>query len=118
MSPGINPGDIKPVAEAVEPLGDNLVVVFHFNNDTKTWSFYSTNPDAADANTLTHMITGETYLIQIKSEPGGHPEPGHPEPDLRGRQLLEPGSLVNQRPGISVPQGRVMNPPLTPGPYN
>ena len=41
--------------------------VFHFNNDTKSWSFYSTDPDAADANTLTHMITGETYLLQIKS---------------------------------------------------
>ena len=64
---GINPGDIKPVAEAVEPLGDNLVVVFHFNNDTKTWTFYSTDPDAADANTLTHMITGETYLLQVKA---------------------------------------------------
>ena len=64
---GINPGDIKPVAEATEDLGDNLVVVFHFNNDTKTWTFYSTNPDVADANTLTHMITGETYLLQIKS---------------------------------------------------
>ena len=64
---GIKPGDIKPVAEAVEPLGGNLVVVFHFNNDTKSWSFYSTDPAAAEANSLIHMITGETYLLQIKS---------------------------------------------------
>ena len=62
---GINPGDIKMVAAAVEPLGDNVVSVWHFNNDTKVWSFY--DPTLAEGNTLTHMITGETYLIRIKS---------------------------------------------------
>ena len=64
---GVNPGDIRPVAEAIEPLGDNLVVAFHFNNDTKMWSFHSTDPEAAEANTLTHMVTGESYLLQIKA---------------------------------------------------
>jgi hypothetical protein len=62
---GINPGEVRPVAEAIEDLGDNLVSVWHFNNDTKAWAFYS--PDLAEGNTLTHMITGETYLIRIKS---------------------------------------------------
>ena len=61
-------GESKPVVEAVEPLGDNLVVVFHFNNDTKEWTFYSSDPAAVDANTLTHMTTGQTYLIQIKAD--------------------------------------------------
>jgi hypothetical protein len=62
---GVNPGDIVAVAKGVEALGDNLVSVWHFNNDTKAWAFYS--PDLAEGNTLTHMITGETYLIRIKS---------------------------------------------------
>lgn len=60
---GINPGDIKPSAEATEDLGDNLDVVWHFNNDSKTWSYYDGNADS----TLTHMITGESYLIKVKA---------------------------------------------------
>ena len=62
---GVNPGDIKAVAEAIEDLGDNLVSVWNFNNDTKVWAFY--DPTLAEGNTLTHMITGETYLIRIKT---------------------------------------------------
>ena len=61
---GINPGDIKPVAEALEALGDNLDSVWHFNNDTKAWNFY----DGLEGSDLTHLITGETYLLQIKSD--------------------------------------------------
>ena len=60
---GIHPGDITLVAEAVEPLGDNLEVVWHFNNDTKAWTFY----DGEEGSSLTHMITGETYLIQVRA---------------------------------------------------
>ena len=60
---GINPGDIKPVAEGLEGLGENLDVIWHFNNDTKDWTFY----DGEEGSTLTHVITGETYLILIKS---------------------------------------------------
>ncbi|MDE2779306.1 MAG: hypothetical protein OXI91_06490 [Chloroflexota bacterium] len=60
---GVNPGDIKAVAEGLEELGDNLEVVWHFNNDSKAWTFY----DGQDGSNLTHLITGETYLIQVKS---------------------------------------------------
>lgn len=62
---GIAAGDITRVASALEPLGDNLVSVWHFNNDTKVWSFY--DPTLTEGNTLTHMITGETYLIRVTS---------------------------------------------------
>ena len=61
---GINPGDITPVAEALEDLGENLDSVWHFNNDTKAWNFY----DGLEGSDLTHLITGETYLLQIKSD--------------------------------------------------
>lgn len=62
---GVNPGDIKLTSAAIEELGENLVSVWHFNNDSKVWSFY--DPTLEEGNTLTHMITGETYLIRIKS---------------------------------------------------
>ena len=62
---GVNPGDIKEVAVGLEPLGDNFVSVWHFNNDTKMWSFYT--PALEEGNSLTHLITGETYLIRVKS---------------------------------------------------
>ena len=60
---GVNPGDIKEVAPSLEDLGDNFVNIWHFNNDTKAWSFY----DGEEGSDLTHLITGETYLMQIKS---------------------------------------------------
>ena len=59
---GVNPGDIRPVAEGLAELGDNLDVIWHFNNDSKTWTFY----DGQEGSTLTHVITGETYLILVK----------------------------------------------------
>ena len=61
---GVNPGDIKEVAVGLEELGDNLDVIWHFNNDSKEWTFY----DGQEGSTLTHVITGETYLILIKSD--------------------------------------------------
>ena len=60
---GVNPGNIKAIAPALEDLGDNFVNIWHFNNDTKAWSFY----DGMEGSDLTHLITGETYLMQIKS---------------------------------------------------
>ena len=60
---GVNPGDIVEVATGLADLGDNFVNIWHFNNDTKAWSFY----DAQEGSDLTHLITGETYLLQIKS---------------------------------------------------
>ena len=60
---GINPGNIVEVGPGLEDLGDNFVNIWHFNNDTKAWSFY----DGMEGSDLTHLITGETYLMQIKS---------------------------------------------------
>ncbi len=63
IASGVAPGDIKPTAEAVAPLGENLDSVWHFNNDSKAWAFY----DGLEGSDLNLMITGETYLIQVKS---------------------------------------------------
>ena len=56
-------GASTPVAQALEPLGDNLDSIWHFNNDTKSWTFY----DGLEGSDLTHVFTGQTYWIQIKS---------------------------------------------------
>ena len=60
---GVAAGAIVAVAAGVEPLGDNLESIWHFNNDTKSWSFY----DGLEGSDLENLITGETYLIQVKS---------------------------------------------------
>ena len=60
---GLHPGNITKVVPALEALGDNFVNIWHFNNDTKGWSFH----DGMEGSDLTHLITGETYLLQIKS---------------------------------------------------
>jgi len=62
---GVASGGIVNVVLGLEPLGDNIVSVWNFNNDTKVWSFY--DPTLAEGNTLTHLITGEPYFIRIKS---------------------------------------------------
>ena len=54
-----------PVVEALADLGDALVRTFHFNNDTKAWTFY--DPELTEANnTQRFMIPGETYLILVR----------------------------------------------------
>ena len=60
---GVAPGSIQEVAVGLEDLGDNFVNIWNFNNDTKAWSFY----DGQEGSDLTHLISGETYLLQIKS---------------------------------------------------
>ena len=60
---GVTPGSAIPVTLALESLGYRLLAVFHFNNDSKEWTFY--DPELGDWNTLSLMISGETYLIQV-----------------------------------------------------
>ena len=60
---GVAAGNITESSLAVMNLGDNFVRSFNFNNDTKTWTFYS--PEAPDDSTQTSFITGESYWILI-----------------------------------------------------
>lgn len=61
---GSSPG-AAPVREALEPLGDALERVFHFDNGTKTWSFFDPRPEFADINTLNEVVEGEVYWIKV-----------------------------------------------------
>ncbi|MDE2779626.1 MAG: IPT/TIG domain-containing protein [Chloroflexota bacterium] len=62
--PGVTPGAIVPVAEGLAELGDGLEVLFHFNNDTKAWTYY--DPLFTEENTLNFLVAGETYLALVK----------------------------------------------------
>ena len=46
---GVAGGATTTAAAAVTPMGENFVRSFHFNNDTKTWTFY--DPEVGDAST-------------------------------------------------------------------
>ena len=60
---GVVPGNTIPVAEALEPLGDRLLRVFHFNNDAKVWAFY--DPALTEESNLDLIVAGETYLVMV-----------------------------------------------------
>ena len=60
---GVAAGNITESSLATVNLGDNFVRSFNFNNDTKSWTFYS--PEAPDDSTQTNFITGESYWILI-----------------------------------------------------
>jgi hypothetical protein len=53
------------VNQAVEPLADNLVRVFHFNNNTKEWVFFDPRPEFAQASTLDQFVEGQPYWIRV-----------------------------------------------------
>ena len=54
------------IADALEPLGNNLVRVFHFSNATKTWTFYDPRPEFAELNTLSALAAGEPYWVLVR----------------------------------------------------
>lgn len=53
------------VANGLEPLGESVETVWYFDNTSKEWSFYSAGLE--EGNTLTHLIAGETYWIQVSA---------------------------------------------------
>jgi hypothetical protein len=58
-------GSVSTADEALAPLGDALERVFHFDNGTKTWSFFDPRPEFADINTLNEVVEGEVYWIKV-----------------------------------------------------
>ncbi|MCY4417542.1 MAG: hypothetical protein OXE87_14720 [Chloroflexi bacterium] len=51
---------------AVSDLGDNLDAIFHFNNQSKEWTFYDPRPEFSDLNTLTELHGGQPYWVLVK----------------------------------------------------
>ena len=61
-------GGESPLPAALVRLGNNLVRVFHFNNATKTWTFYDPRPEFAELNTLSSLSAGEPYWVLVRRD--------------------------------------------------
>ena len=58
-------GAASPLPEAVMDLGDSVVRIFHFNTDSKEWTFYDPRPEFEGLNTLTELAAGQPYWILV-----------------------------------------------------
>jgi len=59
-------GAASALPDAVADFGDNLDAIFHFDNNSKEWSFYDPRPEFADLNTLTELNAGQPYWVLVK----------------------------------------------------
>ena len=89
---GVSAGDITASAEAIVNLGENFVRSFNFNNDTKSWTFYS--PEAPDDSTQINFITGESYWMLIGESQQVILNGKTRNLTCASDKLLEPDSLV------------------------
>lgn len=53
---------------AIEPLEDNLVRVWYFDNSIKTWSFFDPRPGFVNVNTLTVLVNKQIYLVKVAQD--------------------------------------------------
>ena len=56
------------IAQALEPLGDNLVMVWGFDRANQKWSFYDPSPAFAGFNTVREMTPGGFYYIVVERD--------------------------------------------------
>jgi hypothetical protein len=66
-TPAATTGPITyPLTPGSGPLGDNLLRVFRFDNVNKQWTFYDPDPEFGPYITLTELVTGKAYWINVK----------------------------------------------------
>ena len=58
-------GVASPLPGAVMDLGDSVARIFHFNTNSKVWTFYDPRPEFAGLNTLTELAAGQPYWILV-----------------------------------------------------
>ena len=71
LAEGTVAGVATAVGDALADVGDNLVVVWHFNTVSKEWTFYDPRPEAAEFNTLSALIDGEAYQVLVSADVTG-----------------------------------------------
>ena len=59
-------GAATALPDAASELGDNLEAIFHFDNNSKEWSFHDPRPEFADLNTLNELVGGQPYWVLVK----------------------------------------------------
>ena len=61
-----SPVESSSIAQALDPLGDNLVMVWGFDRTNQNWSFYGPSPAFAQFNTVREMTPEGFYYIVVE----------------------------------------------------
>ena len=62
----VETGPITDIEDLNATLGDGLVAIFHFGNDTKEWTFY--DPLLQEDSSLEFLAPGEVYYIRVSED--------------------------------------------------
>ena len=62
------PAESSSIAQALEPLGDNLVMVWGFDRANQNWSFYDPSSCVRQFNTVREMAPGGFYYIVVERD--------------------------------------------------
>ena len=65
-TPDATPGDTGGAAQALAPLGDNLIRVWRFYPPTQSWMFFDPSPELAPYNTITELEAGVLYQVIVE----------------------------------------------------
>ena len=52
----------------LSPLGDNLVEVWSYNRQGRSWQYFSTNPEFAGQNDISTLVTDQLYWLRAKED--------------------------------------------------
>ena len=64
-TPATAPAGAGSAAEALAPLGGNLVRLWRFDPPTQSWTFFDPRPGLAELSTITEMVSG-FYQVVVK----------------------------------------------------
>ncbi len=62
----VETGPVTDIEDLGAILGDGLVAIFHFGNDTKEWTFY--DPLLQEDSNLEFLVPGEVYYIRVSED--------------------------------------------------
>ena len=65
-APAPTPGDTGGPAQALAPLGDNLIRVWQFSPPTQSWMFFDPSPELVPYNTITELEAGGFYQVIVE----------------------------------------------------
>ena len=57
--------EVSLLSLALEPLGNNLTRVFYFDRGTESWQFYDPRPRFNNTSSLTRLVAGEPYWLEV-----------------------------------------------------
>ncbi len=64
--PALEPRPVDRIKGKVASLGDNLISIWHHNNRTQEWTWYSPLQELGAYSTLSQTVEGSIYLVILK----------------------------------------------------